>query len=341
MLEGRKLHLHVICVIWILFLHVRVDASIFIADTDATSADEAAIDNDETLNDQEDEYKLRHWGTSQRNLNDSINDSVTKMIHESNANGTISHPPPDFFRLSGRIATAKNRMVSYFEDENIPTIPFLECNDVGTTTPPIETLSASFRTFPKSAHPTSFSNSRGFIVPLTKVEIQTSDGETNSRVFDQGQVVWVDGDYRLSSAGDDDMNALIIEVPTGTQIGMKRDFFGLQTKRLNCNDIENNTVVKRFPARKLLLTMTGLTLSSLMTYFWIKVAPLQLAVGFGGACLIAGGTMGVVICGDRLCETIEAALKNRAIDQVLGFEDYEKGEEDEVTLDTTNTGIVM
>jgi hypothetical protein len=89
------------------------------------------------------------------------------------------------------------------------------------------------------------------------------------------------------------------------------------------------------------LTMTGLTLSSLMTYFWIKVAPLQLAVGFGGACLIAGGTMGVVICGDRLCETIEAALKNRAIDQVLGFEDYEKGEEDEVTLDTTNTGIVM
>jgi hypothetical protein len=262
------------------------------------------------------------------------------MIHESNANGTISHPPPDFFKLSGRIATAQNTMNSYFEDDNIPTIPFLECNDVGTTTPPIETVSASFRTFPKSAHPTSFSNSRGFIVPLTKLEIQTSDGES-TRVFDQGEVVWVDGDYRLSSAGDDDMNALIVEVPTTMQIGMKRDFFGLQTKRLTCSDIENNTLVKRFPAKKLLFTITGFTLSSLMTYFWIKVAPLQLAVGFGGACLIAGGTLGVVICGERLSETIEFALKHRRIDQDLGFEEFEKDEEDESTLGTTITATTM
>jgi hypothetical protein len=341
MLECQKNYLRGICVLWILLLHiVHVDASIFIADTDTISTDEESNVSNKTLNNREDENKMKRWGASQKSLNDSLNDSVAKMIHESNANGTISHPPPDFFKLSGRIATSQSTMNSYFEDENIPTIPFLECNDVGTTTPPIETLSASFRTFPKSAHPTSFSNSRGFIVPLTKLEIQTSDGES-TRIFDKGEVVWVDGDYRLSSAGDDDMNALIVEVPTGMQIGMKRDFFGLQTKRLTCNDIENNTLVKRFPAKKLLLTMTGLTLSSLMTYFWIKVAPLQLAVGFGGACLIAGGTMGVVMCGERLCDTIESVLKNRGIDQDLGFEDYEKDEQDETILDTTNTAITI
>jgi hypothetical protein len=338
MLNWRKNHLHLICVLWILILKTLVDASIFIADTG--SEDEVSNGSDETLNHKEDENKIRHWGTSQRSLNNSLNDSVAKMIHESNANGTISHPPPDFFKLSGRIATAQNTMNSYFEDDNIPTIPFLECNDVGTTTPPIETVSASFRTFPKSAHPTSFSNSRGFIVPLTKLEIQTSDGES-TRVFDQGEVVWVDGDYRLSSAGDDDMNALIVEVPTTMQIGMKRDFFGLQTKRLTCSDIENNTLVKRFPAKKLLFTITGFTLSSLMTYFWIKVAPLQLAVGFGGACLIAGGTLGVVICGERLSETIEFALKHRRIDQDLGFQEFEKDEEDESTLGTTITATTM
>ena len=53
----------------------------------------------------------------------------------------------------------------------------------------------------------------------------------------------------------------------------------------------------------------GLSLSSLLTYFWIKVAPLQLAVGIGGTCLIAGGSLGIVIVGESVFDEIEAYLQ--------------------------------
>ena len=130
----------------------------------------------------------------------------------------------------------------------------------------------------------------------------------------------------MSSAEDDkDLSALIIDVPK--KDGKANDFFGVASDKdvvnmMNCNDLGVNDssssspmgVVKSlakdvrtsFPVRKTILASLGLSLSSMLTFFWIKVAPLQLAVGIGGVCLVAGGSLGIIMGGELVCDEIQA-----------------------------------
>ena len=245
-----------------------------------------------------------------RNNNNNNNKNPFKTIIKNSTRENshiITHPPPEAFTLAARI-DHKGGKSFFHSDLNIPSIPFMECNSVGTTTPPISSESLSFRSFPKSAHPSSYIYTRGFIVPLTKIEIEVQsvqptssdlsggpvhdaigDGRVSAtrdnrtkRVFNVGEIIWVDGEYHMSSAGEKDVSALIINVPK--KEGKSRDIFGLSNEEninmVNCNDISYKRqkspmdVVKGLvvPSRRVLLASIGVSLSTLMTYFWIKVA---------------------------------------------------------------------
>lgn len=298
-----------------------------------------------------------HWGTPH-----SKSGSIT---HPSSTAGTTTttttsnnaphshmhihtHKPPDAFKLAARIKHKGTKSKSYFQFETIqdplPSIPFLECNSVGTTTPPIPANNISFRSFPKSAHPSSYTHTRGFIVPLTKIEIEVqapgpgddsnsdSDSDSNSRhIFHAGEIIWVDGMYRMSSAEEGDLSVLIVNVP---KEGKSRDLFGIPLKVnidvMNCNedgmgmwgrkeeDSNLSSMVKDLAndvktsvsLRRAVLGTVGVGLSSLMTYFWIKVAPLQLAVGIGGVCMVSGGTLALVLGGEFICDQLHEYVVN-------------------------------
>ena len=105
----------------------------------------------------------------------------------------------------------------------------------------------------------------------------------------------------MSSAEDDKvLSALIMDVPK--KDGKANDIFGVANDKdvvnmMNCNDLGVNDssssspmgavkslakdVRTSFPVRKTILASLGLSLSSMLTFFWIKVAPLQLTVGIG------------------------------------------------------------
>jgi len=279
-----------------------------------------------------------HWGTKPatsspaNNSNSNTHTFIKNKSDKEKSKHSITHKPPDSFTLAARISQTPKGSCFQVEtlDEPVPSIPFYECNSVGTTTPPISSASVSFRNFPNGAHPELYTFTRGFIVPLSKIEIEVQttqmmganagdgDGatadENKKRIFNAGEVIWVDGEYRMSSAdGGKDLSALIVNVPKKTT-GMSRDLFGLP-KILNCND--DATGVRSLArnvrgvvsARRVILASIGLTFSSMMTYFWIKVAPLQLAVGIGGACMIGGGTLAMVMGGEIVCDEIKGYVQ--------------------------------
>ena len=314
-----------------------------------------------------------HWGTPHSKSGSITHPSSTAGTTTTTTTGNNAphshmhihtHKPPDAFKLAARIKHKGTKSKSYFQFETIqdplPSIPFLECTSVGTTTPPIPANNISFRSFPKSAHPSSYTHTRGFIVPLTKIEIEVqasppgddsnSKGNSDSdsrHIFNKGEIIWVDGMYRMSSAEEGDLSVLIVNVP---KEGKSRDLFGIPLKVnidvMNCNDTGMwghgeedsnlssmvkdlaNDVKTSLNLRRTVLGTVGVGLSSLMTYFWIKVAPLQLAVGIGGVCMVSGGTLALVLGGEFICDQLHEYVVNVREDRDnLEASDDEEGEE--------------
>jgi len=265
---------------------------------------------------------------------DTVSDSkIAKQMKSHNAQ--LNYEPPDAFVLSAQIITIKQQATSSLIRNDVLSIPFKECNSEGTTTPAIPIKNISFRSFPKSAHPSSFIFTKGFIVPLSKAEIKSSDGQIE--IFEAGAVIWVDGEYQISSADDaKDLSVLIANTriqkhSSGSEKGL--DLFGLpkMTSMQSCNDDNEDegvikelaTNIRSISVRRVILSSLGLSLSSFITYFWIKVAPLQLAVGFGGTIMIVGGTILIVLGGDNVCDEIGKSmeLRNHEIQEERRHED--------------------
>lgn len=137
--------------------------------------------------------------------------------------------------------------------------------------------------------------------------METTSGE--KKIFESGQVIWVDGEYRLVSAEKHDLYVMIVDVSKSSETKVMNMFANHQKQ--DCVDVKvpTKTLVKnqlqKVPLRKVLLTSLGVSLSSMMTYLWIKVAPLQLAVGIGGLCMIGGGTLATMTIGDMLCNELQ------------------------------------
>lgn len=270
----------------------------------------------------------------------------------------------------------------------LPSIPFLECNNIGITTPSIQNQ-ATFRHFPKSgATPTTYTRTRGMIIPLSPVEIKTkhsTDGKNpSSQIMNPGDVVWADGgEYMMTSPKgcDDDVSVLILNLDKKyieSQMS-KGKLFGDSVAQHSCSDGQVEDVesafassgtrrnsapstsfsgsgsrsassanisqkvgdfihkakngrnlattimdnIQKIPARKVILTTVGVSLSTFTAYFLSKVAPLQLAVGVGGACVVAGGTYATVAAGEWLCDEAESLWGDGEIDySVLEDDSY-------------------
>lgn len=69
--------------------------------------------------------------------------------------------------------------------------------------------------------------------------------------------------------------------------------------------------------RRVLLSSIGVGLSTISAVFLSKVAPLQLAVGVGGLCIIGGGTVGIVKGGEWLCDEYDAYIEKKTIESNL------------------------
>jgi len=95
------------------------------------------------------------------------------------------------------------------------------------------------------------------------------------------------------------------------------------------------SIAKNAPTkRRVIWTSIGLSLSTITSFFLSKVAPLQLAVGIGGLCLVGGGTIGVVKGGEWLCDEIEDWMERQ---EQWGMEEIstedEAGVEEEIKLE--------
>jgi len=342
--------------------------------------------------------------------------NIIRPASQNHNHNVLQHIPPEAFTLTALIqrkgsrsfflttptATTSTTTTLAKNKDIIPSsIPYLECNSIGTTTPPIPTSNLSFRSFPKSAHPSSFTYTRGFIVPLSKIEIEVKsddqghgkiphhyNGDDNvnhknehtdhvqtdtsshnhyKRIFSPGDVIWVDGEYRMTSAQESDLSVLIINVPNNKRKDKSRDLFGIS--KIHCHsdqdNVENQIVGEEdmvmenharrkwiqirnrllrwkekdlvvadrgmISLQKVLLTVLGVGLSSLMTFFWIKVAPLQLAVGIGGLCMVGGGTLGIVMLGEMICDEFGEYLEKVRQERMLVVEQEEEEGEEEAT----------
>ena len=97
--------------------------------------------------------------------------------------------------------------------------------------------------------------------------------------------------------------------------------------------------------RRLLLSAIGITVSSSLAYFLSKVAPLQLAVGVGGACMIGAGTTCIVKTGEYLLDEFtlwldEKHLQKSQTQQQQQEEDL-SAEDNEEDTDTINNNATI
>lgn len=111
---------------------------------------------------------------------------------------------------------------------------------------------------------------------------------------------------------------------------------GLQSQ----SDAENDemslvrTIARNAPTkRRVAWASIGLGVSTLTAVFLSKVAPLQLAVGIGGVCVVGGGTIGVVKGGEWVCDEIEVWMERQ--EEMWRVEEIssEEEEKEEVVLE--------
>jgi hypothetical protein len=284
--------------------------------------------------------------------------------------------PPDAFTTTAKITSSSEFIINVNSSEahehdssskksTLPSIPYLECNNIGASTPFIQNH-ATFRNFPKlGAHPTTYTKTRGMIIPLSPIEIKTkgssststsSDNKKNNsakhtQTFYPGDVIWSDGGEYMMTApigSNSDVSVLILNVDkkyieSQTNKGM---LFGSHIGNYDCtirggdadleetnsysnggidsiiNSNEGNLnlvtafvkAVKKLPTRRVILSSIGLGLSTFTAVFLSKVAPLQLAVGVGGLCVVAGGTYATILGGEWLCDEATNIWENRSTD---------------------------
>ena len=91
--------------------------------------------------------------------------------------------------------------------------------------------------------------------------------------------------------------------------------------------------------RRLLLSAIGITVSSSLAYFLSKVAPLQLAVGIGGACMIGAGTTCIVKTGEYLLDEFTLWLDEQHLQKSQQQQQQQQDifTEDNEEDDNTNT----
>jgi hypothetical protein len=265
------------------------------------------------------------------------------------------YAPPKGFPLTARVYTDPVDKLAHFDSDISITLPYWECGGAGSTTVPINLLHATIRHLLAGSKPNLYA-SQGphpqIVVCLTRLDIVLNSGE--SQTFQPGHVILLEnvvhGGHKLVGHGNrDDMTVLILTLPQHYHaVGKQQTCLANTIRKTHLRDpcptqvqdssssSSTNTpgigIIKvlRQPQilRKLVLGLFGVAVTGLAGDFLGRVAPLWLAVVFGGGCFVAGGTYGFVKAGDYLLEELQLWHERRQLQLV----------EEKQRSETSNTG---
>jgi hypothetical protein len=194
------------------------------------------------------------------------------------------------------------------------------------------------------------------VIALTSLEVVLNSG--NVQTFHAGDVILledvVSGGHKLKGHEQKDMTVMILTLPqhyhqVGKDKSSLKNIFKSMKDMHPCPTglepraalLEGNfaqkwgqTLRKLQPRsiRKYLLTVIGLSMSTLTGDFMGKVAPLWLAVVFGGGCFVTGGTYGFVKLGDYCLDEIEMWQERRQLQLTQGDGGVANDEEKEEAM---------
>eukprot|EP00980_Cylindrotheca_fusiformis_P006333 scaffold1356_cov123-Cylindrotheca_fusiformis.AAC.14 len=306
------------------------------------------------------EDESRPWGASSR-LNDNSptlektdeNGNNNKAFGMGNGHSYIPlHEPPQGFRITSRVYTDPHDKLAHFDNESAMVFPYWECGVSGSTTVPIPLQHATVRHLLGGSQPNMYSGEEfgphpQLVVALTSLEVVLNSGQ--KQTFQQGDIILledvVSGGHKLKGHGNQDMTVMILTLPYHYhQVGKDKSSLdtilkknrkespcktGLERRDKDAlpskigNAIRNlRPELSERTIRRTILTSIGLTLSTVAGDFMSKVAPLWLAVLFGGGCFVTGGTVAFVKIGEYSWNELQTWQERRQL-QIQG-EDFFK-----------------
>jgi hypothetical protein len=265
--------------------------------------------------------------------------------------GSVHHEPPQGFQITSRVYTDPKDKLAHFDNDSAMVFPYWECGTSGSTTVPIPLQHASVRHLLGGSQPTTFS---GFefgpypqlVVAMTSLDIVLNSGQVQT--FHPGDVILLEDvvscGHKLKGHDNQDMTVMILTLTehyhqvgkgkTSLQKILTKDNLmkispcpnGLQFSHVEVEPVglgnQVGQLLRRLQPRSIrryLLTVVGLSVSAVVGDFMGKVAPLWLAVLFGGGCFVTGGTLATVKVGDKLLDEFEIRRERRQL-RLLGPE---------------------
>ena len=272
--------------------------------------------------------------TLQQRLNSSGNPTTTIPFVPKTAHSIPQqYEPPKGFSITARVYTDPEDKLAHFDNDGSVVFPYGECGMTGSSTVPIPLQHATVRHLLGGSIPNLYSGEEfgphpQLVIALTYLEVVLNSGQI--QIFKPGDVILledvVSGGHKLKGHDQQDMTVMILTLPNhyhhvGKDKSSLHDIF-VNMKKGSCpagwQDFTSGkeltlaekvgNALKRFQPRSMrryLLTMVGLSISTLVGDFVGKVAPLWLTVVFGGGCFVAGGTYSFVKLGDKALNEIE------------------------------------
>lgn len=267
--------------------------------------------------------------------------------NHNNHNNNIHFQPPQGFRISSRVYTDPKDKLAHFDNDSAMVFPYWECGTSGSTTVPIPLQHASVRNLLGGSQPNTYSGSEfgpypQLVVALSPVDIVLNSGQVQT--FQPGDVILLEDvvscGHKLKGHDHQDMTVMILTLTehyhqvgkdkTSLQKILTKDNLmkispcpnnnGLQFSRADLEPIglgnKVGQLLRRLQPRSIrryLLTVLGLSVSAVMGDFMGKVAPLWLAVLFGGGCFVTGGTLAIVKVGDKALDELEMWQERRQL----------------------------
>lgn len=282
----------------------------------------------------------------------------------------IHHEPPEGFQITSRVYTDPEDKLAHFDNDSVMVFPYWECGVAGSTTVPIPLRHATVRHLLGGSQPNLYSGEEfgpypQLVVALSALEIILNSGQ--SQIFQPGDVILledvVSGGHKLKGHDQHDMSVMILTLTQHYhQVGKdKTSLQSILSKNVKISPCPTGLEFSVPPEtaddrgvghrvgralrrlqqprslRRYLLTIMGLSLSTVAGDFMGKVAPLWLAVVFGGGCFVTGGTLAFVKVGDKALDELEMWQERRQLRlQLPGHEDEE---DDGDKLDPASTRI--
>jgi hypothetical protein len=269
--------------------------------------------------------------------------SKIPFVSKSGSQQNIHYEPPEGFSITSRVYTDPNDKLAHFDNDSSSIVfPYWECGVAGSTTVPIPLQHATVRHLLGGSQPNSYSGEEfgphpQLVIALTSMEVVLNSGQ--KQTFAPGDIVLLEdvlsGGHKLKGHDNHDMTVMILTLTQHYhQVG--RDKSSLKTifaKTMTVNPCPTGLdmiypnadaslgaklgqalrKLQPHSIRRYFLTVVGLSISTLLGDFMGKVAPLWLAVVFGGGCFVVGGTFAFVKAGSLALDELEMRQERRQL----------------------------